>query len=206
MPQIHNGSRQRGRKALTSVRFLVGFKFNFLKEHERLQLSVWPFSEGVSPATSQIILYPTPTQAGWPGRAFWPQSSLLAPVAGQVGQQQSLFCQPAPEPSPLHDHSPWSQLGLQPEAPRVMLLAKPRPPPKFPTLSRVTAPCEEGRKGGEPLGRVAVGGQYQDICQDKLGQPSPRHRELSVRATPSPVCNLGGSCFFTQRRPIPRPA
>lgn len=85
MPQIHNGSRQRGRKALTSKRFLVGFKFNFLKEQEQLQLSAWPFSEGVPPATSQIILYPTPTQAGWPGRAFWPQSSLLAPVAGQGG-------------------------------------------------------------------------------------------------------------------------
>lgn len=130
----------------------------------------------------------------------------LGTQAGPVG---SPCCQPAPgsQPSPLLDSSPWSHRSLQPEAPRATFLAGPRPPPKAPALkcrgyTLGGREAQLGREGGEPPGRVAAGGQCRDVRQDKRGQPSPGHKGLSVRDTPSPVCNRGGSGFLT-RGPFP---
>lgn len=51
-------------------------------------------------------------------------------------------------------------------------------------------PVRKGGAAGEERwgapGRGTGGGQYLDICQSKQGQPSPRHKGLSVRTRLAP--------------------
>lgn len=148
----------------------------------------------------------------------WPQSSLLAPVTRHFLRPISSPCSVSPPQCASQPQNPilstaavlgvtlvFSQ-GLPGshfwQSPGLLLSAL----PLWPHPVRKGGATGEERWGAP--GRIATGRQCLDVCQDSRGQPSPRHKGLSVRhmsstPPPTPPCNLGGSCFLTQRRPFP---
>lgn len=141
-----------------------------------------PQSSLLAPVTGHFLPTSSPCSVSPPQCASQPQNPLLSTAA--VLRVTSVFSQGLPG-----SHF-WQSPGL-------LLRALPLWPHP---VRKGGAPGEE--RWGAP-GWLAIGGQCLDVCQDSQGQPSPRHRGLSVRCTPSPACNLGGSCFLTQRRPFP---
>lgn len=142
----------------------------------------WPFLvPGASGWTSH-----SPCSVTLPQHASWPLSPLLSrtaiigvTLASSQGLPGSHF---------------WQNPGLLPSA-----------LPSGGWLHPVRKGGATGEERWGAPGQTAAGRRCLDAHQDKWGQPSPRHKGLSVRDTPHPACNLGGSCFLTQRRSIPSP-